>query len=58
VGQALGRSYKQYAGDQKVSFALPLITFGDNRVEKNVTFKGGMILTLKLLYNIPFPAWE
>ena len=58
VGQALGRSYKQYAGDQKVSFALPLVTFGDDRVVKNETFKGGMILTLKLVYNIAVPAWE
>ncbi len=58
VGQAMGRSYKQYAGDQKVSFALPLVTFGDDREAKNETFKGGMILTLKLVYNIAFPPWE
>jgi hypothetical protein len=57
-GRALGRSYKQYAGDQKVSFALPLITFGDERTVKNVTFNDGMILTFKLVYNLPFPSWE
>ncbi len=58
VGRTMGRSYKQYAGDQKVSFALPLVTFGDTRVVKNETFGDGMILTLKLVYNISFPAWE
>jgi len=58
VGRALGRSYKQYAGDQKVSFGIPLIKFGDDRVVKNESFNDGMILTLKLVYNIPFPAWE
>jgi hypothetical protein len=41
-----------------VNFAIPLVTFGDDRVAKNVTFNDGMILTLKLVYNIPFPAWE
>ena len=34
VGRAFGRSYKQYAGDQKVSFAIPLVTFGDDRTAK------------------------
>ena len=58
VGRTMGRSYKQYGGDQKVSFALPLVTFGDDREVKNETFNDGMILTLKLVYNIPFPAWE
>jgi hypothetical protein len=58
AGYAVGRKYKQYAGDQKVNFAIPLVTFGDDRVAKNVTFNDGMILTLKLVYNIPFPAWE
>ncbi len=58
AGYAVGRKYKQYDGDQKVNFAIPLVTFGDDRVAKNVTFNDGMILTLKLLYNIPFPAWE
>ena len=54
-GMALGRSYDQYAGDQKVSFALPLVYFGDNRTVKNTGFNGGPILDLRLVYNIPIP---
>ncbi len=57
AGMAVGRSYKQYGLDQKVDFAIPLVTFGDERVpEKNITdFGGGLILTLKLIYNMPLP---
>jgi len=58
AGYAVGRKYNQYAGDQKVNFAIPLVKFGDDRVAKNETFKDGMILTLKLIYNLAFPAWE
>lgn len=58
VGRTFGRSYKQYEGDQKVSFAIPLVTFGDDRTVKNATFNDGLILTFKLIYNIPFPSWE
>jgi len=57
VGRTMGRSYHQYAGDQTVDFAIPLVTFGDERVMKNeyAEFKDGMILTLKLIYNIAMP---
>ncbi len=55
VGRTFGRSYKQYAGDQKVSFAIPLIAFGDNRTVKNITFNDGIILNLRLVYNIQIP---
>ncbi len=55
VGRALGRSYTQYAGDQTVSFAIPLVKFGDDRTAKNVTFKDGMIFTLKLIFNMKVP---
>ena len=58
VGRTLGRKYVQYAGDQKVDFALPLLTFGDERVAKNVTFKDGVFFTLKLIVNLPYPEWE
>lgn len=58
VGRTFGRSYKQFAGDQKVNFAIPLVTFGDDRTVKNATFKDGMILTLKLVVSLPYPAWE
>jgi hypothetical protein len=55
VGRTFGRGYKQYAGDQKVSFAIPLVTFGDERTVKNVTFNDGMIFTLKLIFNLKVP---
>ena len=55
VGRTFGRSYEQYAGDQTISFGLPLITFGDDRSTKNVTFNDGMIFTLKLIFNMKVP---
>jgi hypothetical protein len=57
VGRALGRKYRQFEGAQKVDFAIPLITFGDERVVKNevAQFDSGLILTLKLVYNMPVP---
>jgi hypothetical protein len=55
AGRTFGRTYKQFAGDQKVSFAIPLVTFGDNRTAKNVTFADGMLLNLKLVINIARP---
>jgi hypothetical protein len=55
VGRTFGRGYKQFAGDQKVDFAIPLVAFGDNRTPKNVTFKDGMIFTLKLIFNMKVP---
>jgi hypothetical protein len=55
VGRTMGRSYEQYAGDQKVSFSIPLIGFGDDRTVKNVTFNDGLIFTLKLIFNMKVP---
>lgn len=57
VGRTMGRKYRQYEGDQKVDFAIPLVTFGDERVIKNeyADFKDGMIFTLKLILSIPMP---
>ena len=55
VGRSFARGYKQYAGDQKVDFAIPLVTFGDNRTMKNVKFNDGIILQLKLVINILRP---
>jgi len=55
VGRTFGRGYKQYAGDQKIDFGIPLVNFGDDRVAKNVTFKDGMIFTLKLIFNMKVP---
>jgi len=55
VGRTFGRSYEQYDGDDKISFGLPLVTFGDDRSAKNVTFNDGMIFTLKLIFNMKVP---
>ena len=55
VGRSFARGYKQYGGDQKVDFAIPLVTFGDNRTVKNVQFNDGIILQLKLVINILRP---
>jgi hypothetical protein len=58
AGMAVGRHYRQYEGDQKLDFAIPLVTFGDDRVVKreiDTGFGDGLILTLKLIYNMPMP---
>ena len=55
VGHSIGRSYRQYEEDETVKFALPLVTFGDDRVVKNTTFNDGMIFTLKLIFNMKVP---
>ncbi len=52
VGFAFGRSYGQYGADQKVNFSLPLVGFGDDRIQKNVSFHDGFIASLSLVYNI------
>ena len=54
-GQALSRNYTQYAADQKVDFSIPLVGFGDARVQKNVTFQDGLIAELRLVYSIDDP---
>lgn len=53
VGYALGRSYAQYEADQKVDFSLPLIGFGDDRVQKNISFNDGMIASIRFVYSVP-----
>ena len=56
VGYALGRSYAQYEADQKVDFSLPLVGFGDDRVQKNVSFHDGAIASLRFIYSVPIPV--
>lgn len=56
IGYALGRSYTQYESDQKVDFSLPLIGFGDDRVQKNVSFNDGVIASLRLVYSVPIES--
>ncbi len=58
AGYAVGRKYVQYEADQTISFGLPLIAIGDERIVKNqidTGFGNGLILTLKLVYNMPRP---
>jgi hypothetical protein len=57
-GHTLGRKYTQYEADQKVDFAIPLATFGDNRVQKNVLFDDGLFINLRFVYNIVIPEDE
>ena len=52
-GYAFGRSYAQYEADQKVDLMIPLVTFGDNRIQKNVSFHDGLIASLRFIYNVP-----
>lgn len=58
LGHTFSRRYKQYAADQKVDFAIPLVFFGDDRVEKNINFKNGVIASLRIVYNVPIPDDE
>jgi len=55
-GRTMGRSYKLYASTDKVNFALPMKTFGDDRVQKNIGFENGLFAELRLIYSIPIPA--
>ena len=57
-GYALGRSYAQYESDQKVDFSLPLIGFGDNRIQKNISFHDGVIMSLRFVYSIALDEQE
>lgn len=52
-GYALGRSYKQYAADQTVPFRITILKFGDDRVYKNSLFDPGIVVNLRLVYDMP-----
>lgn len=54
-GQSMSRIYKQYSADQKVDFAVPLATFGDDREAKNIQFEDGLFVELRLIYSIIIP---
>ena len=53
LGYAINRKYVQYAADQTVPFRISIISFGDDRVARNVTFGSGMFASLRLVYNMP-----
>jgi len=53
LGYAIDREYAQYSADQTVPFRISIISFGDDRVPKNVDFGGGVFASLRLVYNLP-----
>jgi Domain of unknown function (DUF6268) len=53
VGYSLSREYAQYAEDQKMDLRISLINIGDNRIQKNVNFNSGPIISLRLVYALP-----
>jgi hypothetical protein len=52
-GYALGREYAQYETDQQADFRISILKFGDDRIQKNVTFDPCPIMNLRLVYNLP-----
>ncbi len=52
VGQSFGRTYKVYNKNDKVSFGLPALFFGDNREQVNTNFSNGLIFQTVLLYRL------
>ncbi len=55
VGYSLDRRYEQYNATDKIDLAIPLVNFGDNRVQKNVSFHDGGYANLRLVYSIHLP---
>ena len=54
VGYAISRNYEVYDSNDKISFALSSIYFGDNRTQLNERFKDGAIFKVELLYRLLF----
>lgn len=55
AGFAVGRSYLQFAEGDEMDFRVAILSFGDDRVQKNVVFDPGPILDLRLVYNLLLP---
>ena len=55
VGYSLDRRYEQYDANDKIDFAIPLVNFGDNRIQKNVSFYDGGYANLRLVYSVKPP---
>lgn len=55
LGYALGRSYTQYGEGDEMDFRVAILSFGDNRVKKNVDFDPGPIIDFRVVYNLPIP---
>jgi len=52
VGYTLGRSYRVYDENDKITFATILIKVGDNRQQLNTDFSDGFLFQAALLYRI------
>ncbi len=52
VGIALGRSYLQYADGDEMDFRVTILSFGDDRIAKNIDFDPGPIIDARLVYNL------
>jgi hypothetical protein len=53
VGYSLSREYGQYAEDQKMDLRISLISIGDDRIQKNVNFNSGPLISFRLVYSLP-----
>jgi len=53
-GLALGRNYRQFAQGDEVDFRVAIFSFGDERVQKNISFDPGPIIDIRLVYNLRF----
>ncbi len=52
VGHSIGRYYRVYDEDDKISFGIPLHYFGDNRQQLNTDFKDGWVFQLMLVQRL------
>lgn len=55
IGYSFDRSYAQYDAQEKVDFSLPLVSFGDDRIQKNVSFLDGGYANLRIVYSLKLP---
>ena len=53
IGHTLNRKYAQYEEDQQLDLRFIIFDFGDDRIQKNVNFKNGIIANIRLIYNLP-----
>ena len=54
IGYAISRNYEVYDSNDKISYALGSIYFGDDRTQLNERFKDGAIFKVELLYRLHF----
>ncbi len=52
VGHSIGRSYRVYAENDRVNFAMPLYFSNDKRIPLNTDFADGVLMQITLLYRV------